>query len=121
MYWVEYIESIVIRVKEIQWKYFPGYNRIVKCFLVELKKRPLLEFSDTLKLACFKLVTNEKLLNAMIMILFSKTNLYDAIVVFKTIEFIHEMLDYLKKNKKKIPPTFNYNEFYKISKIILEN
>lgn len=57
----------------------------------------------------------------MIMILFSKTNLHDAIVVFKTIEFIHEMLDYLKKNKKKIPPTFNYNEFYKISKIILEN
>lgn len=33
-YWVEYIESIAVKTKDIQWKYFPGYNKLIKCFLV---------------------------------------------------------------------------------------
>ena len=48
-YWVEYIESMAVKTKDIQWKYFPGYNKIIKCFLVELKKRSILEYPDALK------------------------------------------------------------------------
>ena len=41
-YWVEYISSIAIKTKDIQWKYFPGYHKLIKCFLAELKKRSIL-------------------------------------------------------------------------------
>ena len=47
--WVEYVESIVVKTKDIQWKYFPGYNKLVKCFLVEMKNRPILEYPDAMK------------------------------------------------------------------------
>lgn len=89
IFWVEYIESILIKIKDIQWQYFPGYNKIIKAFFVEMKGKGILEYPDSLKLACFKLLVNEKLLNSIVMILLSKANLYDPLAVFKTIEFIH--------------------------------
>lgn len=56
--WVEYVESIVVNAKDIQWKYFPGYSKILKCFLLEMKKRPILEYPDILKASLFKLLAN---------------------------------------------------------------
>ena len=75
-YWIEYIELIVVKTRDIQWKYFPGYNKIVRCILAEMKKRPILDYPDALKIACFRLLSNEKLLNPMMLIIFSKANIF---------------------------------------------
>ena len=75
-YWIEYIESIVVKAKDVQWKYFPGYNKIIKCFLLEMKKRPIIEYPDALKIACFKLLSNDKLLNPICMVILGKANIY---------------------------------------------
>lgn len=58
IYWVEEIERATRKAKDIQWKYFPGYNKLIKCFLVEMKNRPILEYPDAMKVACSKLLSN---------------------------------------------------------------
>lgn len=35
-YWVEYIESITANIVHVNWKYFPGYSKILQAFLSEL-------------------------------------------------------------------------------------
>jgi len=56
--WVDYVETVVPKPKDIQWKYFPGYNKLLRCFLCEMKKRPILEYPDILKHSLFKLLSN---------------------------------------------------------------
>ena len=46
-YWVSYVEQS-IDSRDVEWCYFPGFNRIIKGFLVEMKLRPLLEYPDAL-------------------------------------------------------------------------
>lgn len=74
-YWVNYVEDIAVKSKDIQWKYFPGYNRLMKSFLVQMKKKSILEYPDAMKLTCNKLLSNEKMLNPFVTILLSKANI----------------------------------------------
>ena len=74
-----------MKTKDVQWKYFPGYNKLVKCYLLEMKKRPIMEYPDALKIACFKLLSNEKLLNPISLIIFNKANIYEPLTVVKAI------------------------------------
>ena len=110
-----------MNTKDIQWKYFPGYNKLIKCFLVELKKRPILEYPDALKEACYRLLSNEKLLNSFVLIVYGKADINRPLTVIKAIEFINELFTELAVNRKKIPATFNYAIFLKGLKIILES
>ena len=41
-YWVTYVESALPKPIYVQWIYFPGYKKLIKSFLVELKARPIL-------------------------------------------------------------------------------
>ena len=120
-FWVQYIEECVIKARDIQWKYFPGYNKLIKCFLIELKKRSIMEYPSALKEASFSLLSNEKLLNSFVFIIYNKANIYQPLTVNKAIEYINELFTYLSSNRRKIPVTFNYGHFYKGLKIILEN
>ncbi len=33
-YWCDYVEFIAVNSKNLKWKHFPGYNRILHAFLV---------------------------------------------------------------------------------------
>jgi hypothetical protein len=33
-YWCDYVESIAVNSKNLKWKHFPGYNKILHAFLV---------------------------------------------------------------------------------------
>lgn len=33
-YWVTYVESALPAGREVQWRYFPGYNRLLRGFFV---------------------------------------------------------------------------------------
>jgi hypothetical protein len=57
-YWVNYVESIVINSKNINWHNFPGYNKILFCFMTEMKAKPILSYSDAMKKAAVSLIAN---------------------------------------------------------------
>jgi hypothetical protein len=71
--------------KDIEWKFFPGYNKLLKGFLVEMKTRQILEYPDSLIEAGLKLLINEKLLVPFIKILFHKVNTYDTSAVIRLV------------------------------------
>lgn len=73
-YWVTYIESIVVNSKNLSWRYFPGYNKILLSFFAEMKLRPIQNYSEQMKKAAASLLANEKLLNPFVLIIFRKTN-----------------------------------------------
>lgn len=80
-----------------------------------------MEYPSALKEASFSLLSNDKLLNSFVFIIFHKANIYQPLTVSKAIEYINEIFTYLSTNRRKIPVTFNYGLFYKGLKIILEN
>lgn len=65
------------------------------------------------------LLNNEKLLNILITMVFEKTNANDPNGVMKGLDLISRYLNHFSKNKKPIPPSFNYVYFFKAVKIIL--
>lgn len=86
-----------------------------------MKKRPILEYPDILKASLFKLLANQKLLNPILAIIFKKANIHEPLTVIRAIVFISEILAVLCQKKKKLPATFNYNDFYLGIKIIMES
>lgn len=53
--------------------YFAGYNSILKAFFNEMNNRELHNYSEALKNAAIDLLTNEKLINYYIPIIYNKT------------------------------------------------
>lgn len=120
-YWVDYVIAVVPVTSQIQWKYFPGYNRLLKGFFVEMKLRSITEYPDALLEAATKLLTNERILNPLIGIVFHKANIYDGSTVIKTISFTDKLLHHFQKSKRSIPVTFNYVTLFKGVKTILNS
>lgn len=73
-FWAKYVETIAINSKHINWRYFPGYNKILLSFMAEMKIRSISEYTDIMKQAAASLLANEKLLNPFVLIVFRKTN-----------------------------------------------
>jgi hypothetical protein len=120
-YWVTYIESSLPEKKDIQWRYFPGYNRLLKGFFAEMKTRPILQYPDALIESCFKLLVNEKLVNPVIKILLNKVNVYDTSAVLRVIEYLNLIFKSFTARCKPLPISFNYSFFFKGIKIILSS
>lgn len=119
-YWVTYVESTLQSSKEVQWVYFPGYNRLIRGFLVELKERPILEYPDALIEAALKLLLNEKLINPIVKILVTNVKALDSSAVVRVVEYLSLIFQEVGKRLKQLPISFNYNFFFKALKIIFE-
>lgn len=87
-----YVESNLRNSKDIQWNYFPGYNRLLKGFFVELKLRPILEYPDALLDAGLKLLVDYKLINPIFKILLNKVYVFDTSSVIRVIEYMNMIL-----------------------------
>jgi hypothetical protein len=55
---VEEIEYVSVVSKYIRWHCLPGYNRLLHGFLVELKHTRVIDYSERMKRACLKLLSN---------------------------------------------------------------
>lgn len=120
-YWVTYVDSTLPHSQDVQWMYFPGYNRLLRGFFVELKTRPILEYPDGLIEAALKLLVNEKLINPIMKILINKVNVYDSSTVMRMIEYLNLILQAVgARLKQRLPLNFNYNIFFKTLSIIFE-
>lgn len=78
--------------KEIQWRYFPGYNRLLRGYFVEMKTRDILEYPESMIEAGKRLMANENLLNTFVSILFNQANIYRPLTVIKALDFISRVL-----------------------------
>lgn len=115
------IESSLPGKKDIQWRYFPGYNRLLKGFFVEMKQRPILHYPDALIESCFKLLTNAKLVNPVIKILLNKVNIYDTSAVLRAIEYLNLIFKSFTNRRQPLPISFNYSFLFKGLRIILQS
>ena len=71
--WARYVNRTIVIKDHIPWQDLPGYNAIVKAFLIELKMKDVKRYPESLIRASHSLLVNEKLLNTYITIIYNKT------------------------------------------------
>jgi len=72
--WVQYIKKkVVLHQENYAWQDINGYRVLLIALFCELKKQPLIAYSDALILASRKMLLNEKLLNTYVAIVYKKT------------------------------------------------
>jgi hypothetical protein len=52
------VDTALQNSQYVEWIYFPGYTRLIRGFLVELKLRPIQEYPDAILEAALKLLLN---------------------------------------------------------------
>lgn len=84
-----------------------------------MKNLKIERYPQSLIQTSINLLANEKILNILIMIVFEKTNSHDCNNLMKALDLISRYLYQFTKNKKLLPPTFNYVYFFKGLKIVV--
>ncbi len=74
--WAEYVKRSLVR-NNVNWMNVPGYRLILKSILIEMKEREVALYPEALKNATIALISNEKLLNVFVSIVFRKTQAFD--------------------------------------------
>lgn len=85
-----------------------------------MKLRPLGHYSEAMKRAAASLLSNEKLLNSFILILFRKTNENDQLNVVKTFDLVSFFLSSIGNRGRSMPGTFDFKLLLKGVRDILE-
>lgn len=85
-----------------------------------MKNLKVERYPQSLIQTSINLLANEKLLNILVLIVFEKTNSNDCNGLMKGLDLISRYLNHFTKNKKLLPPTFNYVYFFKGIKIVIE-
>lgn len=86
--WVEYVERSIYVVADVDWNDIPGYKPIVNAIIAELESRDILHHSDSLRQATVSFISNVRLLNQFVRIVFSKTSAFDALAVTRTLDIV---------------------------------
>jgi len=73
-----------------------------------------------MKKAAASLLSNEKLINPFMLIIFRKTNLNDQFTVIKSLDLLSAFLDHFKNKDNILPSSFDLKLVNKTFKLILE-
>ena len=76
----------------------PGYGLMVEAVIMELRAREIELMPDSLKTAVLSFVSNVRLLNEFVNIVFSKTLVYDAVSVNITLDMVTTWLTKIHRN-----------------------
>jgi hypothetical protein len=85
-----------------------------------MKSRSVPDYSEAMRKAAASLLSNEKLLNPFILILFKKTNSNDQVAVIKAFDLIHLFFTSIENRGRTLPTTFDLKFLLKGMKNILE-
>jgi hypothetical protein len=107
--------------KYLEWDYLPGYSRLLFAFLAELKQMPVIQMSERFKRCLLKMLANEKLLNAIVVMLVRKANVYDVRSTYIVLSILDDIFRRLRKMERAIPTTFDYKFLLSGIKIVLES
>lgn len=118
--WLEHAHKQTVSQHFI-WSNLPGYKSLLSSFLIELKERNIIEYPEALINCACKMLYNPKLLNIIVRIVFSKTNIYDFNTVQETFKFLDILFTAYFMLSKKLPSTFDHSFFTLGIKICLED
>ena len=118
--WIKHAHQYVSSESFI-WSIIPAYNPFLKAFLLELKERSIVEYPEILIDCACTLLYNLKMLNILVRILFSKTNIYDFHTFQETFILLSRLFTAYFKLSKVLPTTFDNNFFILGIKISLED
>ena len=74
--WSKIVTKTIVTKDQVPWQDLPGYNTLIKSFLIELKRKDVKHYPEALISLSISLLKNEKLLSVFVTILFNKTK-YD--------------------------------------------
>jgi hypothetical protein len=74
-----------------------------------------------MKQLSLKLLSNERLINVLVVLLLQKTNINDPVAVDTTINMINSFFISLVAHQRLVPSTFDYHFFLEGLKIVLES
>lgn len=109
--WASHVDKQLVRIDHIPWSYIPGYNIIIKTFLLELKCRSILRYPQVLITASCALLSNVTLISSMIKILFKKTNVSNFHIVRESFMILDKWFEVMENNKIGLPDNFEYEFF----------
>ena len=118
--WIEHAHRQTVSQHFI-WSNIPGYKVLLSSFLIEMKEREVIEYPEALISCACKILCNPKMLNIMVRILFSKTNIYDFNTVQETFKIMNILFVAYFKLSNKLPITFDFTFFTLGIKISLED
>lgn len=107
-------------LNEVDWSDIPGYYQIVEAIVLELKEREVYDYPDSLNSATVSFISNVRLLNDFVQIVFKKTHAYDAFTVNKSLELVASWLVCIHKNNSLIPADFDFVFFFKAVHMLLD-
>lgn len=109
--WASHVDRQLVRLEHVPWYYIPGYDIIIKTFLLELKCRNILRYPQVLITASCALLSNAALITSMVKILFKKTNLSNFHIVRETFMILSKWFEVLESSKTELPENFE-SEFF---------
>lgn len=119
--WVDYVHRTLVSVGDVRWgAEIPGYNTIVDTLLHEMELIQPTLYPDSLKETILSFLSNVRLLDGFVKIVFKKTSAYDSLAVIKTMELVAAWFQRIHKNQLLIPPDFDFPFFFKGIKILLD-
>ena len=101
--WAIYVKKTLVSCN-ISWKDVPGYKSILKAILLEMKERDIALYPEAMKETTCALLSNEKLLNVFVTIVFKKTYAFDTLAVNEALELVASWFTTIYKNKQLLPP-----------------
>lgn len=80
--------------------------------MIEMKKREVRKYPDSLTTASITLLFDSSLLNSFVKILFSKTKIHDRDGILCTLTITKKWFRRLIKNGEKVPSNFHFSFFF---------
>jgi len=115
------VNRTLVRVGDVSWgNEIPGYSTIVTTFLYEIDHIEVIYYSDALKDAILSFLSNVRLLNDFVRIVFKKTSAYDSLAVITTMELVASWFQHIHTMQLLIPPDFDFPFFFKGIKMLLD-
>ena len=94
--WAIYVKKTLVS-PNFCWKDLPGYRRILKSLLLELKERDI--YPAALTEATCAMLYNEKILNVMVQIVLKKVHAFDTAGVMQALEMVCAWFSTIARNK----------------------
>lgn len=87
--WCDHVDGNLVVKNNVPWHSLPGYSTLIKALLLEMKSRELKNYPEAMKQTLYALLNNTALLNIIMVILFNKTNMYDADTLLVCLEILN--------------------------------
>lgn len=103
--WANDVKRLFVH-QNVPWQDIPGYNIILKSFLLELKERRVENYSEALITAAKSLLRSPSILSVFVVVVFSKTNLHNFKDVIESLKVISSWFSIIYERQTSLPATF---------------